>query len=498
MNNNNETELSAQVLSHPALLFLHYRLEQILGIRATCDSLIQLNEYIENYCGSSFVESPAAYEYLLTSREQIHNITKYITVNETYFFRESAHFELLSNMLPQLIKINRPLRICSAATSVGCEAYSLAMLFDYYSRNRQPFDFSIDAFDVNSEAIETAKNARYTANSLRNDGSGWKYILDIYLKQENDEYAVTQNIRSKVNFFPHNIIRGLDKQYDIIFFRNSLIYFTPRNRFTVINILSESLVNGGLLFLGTSETSSIKHPLLAEKYSSNVFYFQKTSFAADTSFGAINAYKTQQESKSSAINVKKPKTRPEKQINDAPSSVTPELSVNCAEITAIMETDEGKPNAEKVYEFFLGNEKDCAAANTVSGSELAASVFYYLSHQDLTRADALLSCFEKTNSCVFAKFLRGEYYFLRDNTEEAQKYFNEAAVKNRFFWPAFYRMTALASQENRTSYEYKIKKAIDSINLSQKAGNSKEFKYECFMGGFSPDYFIRILEKKLT
>jgi len=272
-----QTEVPADVLSSPALLFLYYRIEQILGIKAGSESLKTLNKYLEEYCGASFIENPAAYEYLLTSREQIYEISRFLTVNETYFFREGAHFELLANLLPELSKLKRPIQICSAAVSIGCEAYSLAMLLDYHAKKGLDFDFAVDAFDVNAQSIETAKNARYSSNAFRSDGSAWKYISDSYLLQENDEFVVPQSIRRKVRFFPHNIMRGLEKQYDVIFFRNSLIYFSTKNRLSVLNNISDSLNYNGLLFLGVSETASVKHPLLANRYTSDVFYFQKVN-----------------------------------------------------------------------------------------------------------------------------------------------------------------------------------------------------------------------------
>ncbi len=112
-------DVPAQALSNPALLFLYHRIEQILGIKTEYDALFKLNEYIEFTCGASFIENPAVFEYLLTSREQIYIIAKYLTVNETYFFREDAHFNLLSELLPELIKLDRPLQICSAAVSMA-------------------------------------------------------------------------------------------------------------------------------------------------------------------------------------------------------------------------------------------------------------------------------------------------------------------------------------------------------------------------------------------
>lgn len=472
-------EVPLDVLSSPALLFLYYRIEQILGIKAGSEALKNLNQYIEQSCGASFIENPSAYEYLLTSREHIFNISKFLTVNETYFFREGVHFDILSENLARLSKLNRPIQICSAATSIGCEAYSIAMFLDYHAKRGLDFDYNIDAFDVSNEAIAIAKNARYTANTFRTDGNSFKHILDTYLTYENNEYAVSQPLLRKIRFFPHNIMRGFEKHYDIIFFRNALIYFSSKNRLTVINYIAESLFDNGLLFLGISETSAVKHPLLINKYSCDAFYYQKIS-EAGTIAGAIsnNNYKPLQTS------------IPHK--TSSPAVKYTELSVYCPEIAEIIKNDEGRQNAVYVLDMF--NNK---SADTLSGSQLAATVVFYLHTQDLDYADRILSFLETKNSGAYVKFLRGEYYFLLDIYEEAEKYYLEATAKDKYFWPAFYRITLLSADGNKTRYEYKIKKAIESIELSQNPDIGAEKHYECFMGGFSSDYFLRILEKKL-
>ena len=158
-------DIPEKVLANPALLYLYHRVEQILGIRAEIEGLLKLNAYLEKCCGASFIENPAAHEYLLTSRERIFEISDLLTVNETYFFREGVHFNLLASFLPELAKLKRPIQVCSAATSIGCEAYSIAMLLDYHAGNGLDFDFTVDAFDISAKAIETAKNGRYTANT---------------------------------------------------------------------------------------------------------------------------------------------------------------------------------------------------------------------------------------------------------------------------------------------------------------------------------------------
>jgi len=480
----NVMDAPVEVLSNPALLFLYYRIEQILGIRAGSDALIKLNEYIENDCGSTFIKNPAAYERLLTSREQIFNISKLLTVNETYFFREGAHFEILAGVLPEFAKIGRPLQICCAAVSIGCEAYSIAMLLDYHIKKGLDLDYSIDAFDVSIDAIETAKNARYTLNAFRSDGSSWKYIIDKYMILDGDEFIVNQNIRKNIRFYPHNIMRGLEKQYDIIFFRNSLIYFSNRNRLFIINNLADSLFYNGLLFIGMSETSSVKHPLLANKNSSDVFYFKKT--------GTPYIYDQMGLYSSATELLKNERNTAERQMRYTHSR-REEIPVSCAEITEILKTDDGKINALKTLQVLTYEDP-----STLSGSKLAAAAIYYLNAQNYEKADKIISCLEKNNSGAFTKFLRGEYYFHQGNLQEAEKFYADSSIKDKFFWPAFYRIAVIASEGNPTRYEYKIKKTIDSIGLLQNMEPDSERNYECFMGGFSPDYFLRILEKKLS
>ena len=485
-------EIPSEVLASPALLFLYYRIEQILGIRATGEALIKLNEYLEKCCGASFIEKPAAYEYLLTSREQIFNISKIVTINETYFFREGVHFSMLLRFLPQLAKLKRPIHICSAATSIGCEAYSIAMLLDYYSKKEPLFDYEIDAFDISAEVIETAKNARYTANTLRADGADWKYILDSYLLQDGSEYIVSKDICAKVHFFPHNIMRGFNRPYDVIFFRNALIYFSSKNRLIVLNDLAESLFSDGLLFLGVSETSAVRHPLLASRCLSDVFFFQKTdlSEAINTVYphsGFETPLETQAPDPARSGHKAGAKTRPV--LTKPMRAKQLDLPIDCMDVSAILGTEEGKPNAVKSLEILTGGNAE--AGNSLSGAELAASILFFLGAQDYKSADLALSYLENKNSGAPFLFLRGEYHLLMDKSKDAELYFEQAAAKEKAFWPAFYRIASLAAKGNLTRYEYKIKKASESLELG------RELHYECFMGGFSPDYFQRILSRRI-
>ncbi|MCL2765737.1 MAG: hypothetical protein FWD40_10745 [Treponema sp.] len=228
--------------------------EEWFGIKADPDDALRLEKHILANSAANlerFFSSGAAAEFL--------------TVNETYFFREPVHFSLLLELLPSFEKTG--IRICSAATAAGCEAYSIAMLIEAYNKGAQrPVVYNIDAFDINAKAIETARKGIYSARSIREDGDCFKYMTIPYIKGQEDKYHVSDSIKKNINFFVHNLMDELYvEKYDIIFFRNAFIYFLPHKRERLLSNLSHILKEGGILILGVSETSGVQHADLVQK-----------------------------------------------------------------------------------------------------------------------------------------------------------------------------------------------------------------------------------------
>jgi chemotaxis protein methyltransferase CheR len=471
---------------------LSLRVEQILGIQAATDALEKLREALERRCGSGCFESPGFFDRILSTPDEIFSAARLLTVNETYFFREESSFELLRReLLPRLIRLNRPIRACSAATSIGCEAYSLAMVMDYYSRTMQPFSFGIDAFDVNPEAVETAKKGRYTGNSLREDGACWKFLLDRYTCPEGEGFVIKSFLQKQVHFYTHNILDGLmGNRYDLIFFRNSLIYFSADKRKLLLDRLTEALYPGGFLILGVSETLSVSHPLLDSQCMLDFFYFQKVLKAVPRPAGAPRITAAEGEAKKPAPDA----VSREEPVQDHPAPADVKKGVipspNPEGIAALID-GQGGAIAEKLSELLREAGKGGRAAE-----ELFAGVIYLLGQEKFSGADKLLSFIENhsdlcSDSVVFTRFLRGEYHYFNKRKGEAEASYREAAGRNNAFWPAFYRLSALAVEGHPVQYEYKIRKALESLERGY------EKRYEVFIGGFSPDYYRRTLEKRL-
>src|SRR5208282_2993262 len=186
------------------------------------------------------------------------------TTNKTDFFRESEHFRLLvSRVLPELMAqrnrpgIDRPLKLWSAACSIGAEPYTLAMVLDDFARGRRGFRFDILATDICTDVLAKAKLAVYSHDMVEPVPPEWRkrYLLRSRDSAEGTVRMVPR-IRQMVRFGQLNL---MDKDYpvdsmDVVFVRNILIYFEKATQQRVLDRICDRLGSGGYLFLGHSET----------------------------------------------------------------------------------------------------------------------------------------------------------------------------------------------------------------------------------------------------
>ena len=185
-----------------------------------------------------------------------------ITINETYFFRNQPQLDaLVSNVIPEVLNAkskfnNNKIRIWSAASSSGEEAYSVAIVLNELIKPKFPqVDIEIVGTDINQAVIETAKNGIYRDYSIRNAPA---YYLKKYFKSNNGYYEIDPNIKKYASFKLVNLLDDITMKtmtaFDIIFCANVLIYFNLPAKIKVISKLYDSLNKGGYLFIGYSET----------------------------------------------------------------------------------------------------------------------------------------------------------------------------------------------------------------------------------------------------
>ena len=179
-----------------------------------------------------------------------------LTTNETYFFREPKHYDLLEKELSAR-KSRAPLAIWSAASSFGDEAYSTAMLLsDLQTSGRIGPDWSILATDISHRVLLSAKEAVYPQDRLR--AVSPERLKRYCLKGEGPaqgQSMMQDKLRQRLQFGQLNLCKpfsGLGP-FDIVFLRNVLIYFDAPTKAQVVDRVLTTLKPGGLFFLGTAE-----------------------------------------------------------------------------------------------------------------------------------------------------------------------------------------------------------------------------------------------------
>ncbi|SMC18122.1 chemotaxis protein methyltransferase CheR [Andreprevotia lacus DSM 23236] len=177
-----------------------------------------------------------------------------ITTNETYFFREPRHFDFLRKQVLAHAPQNETLRIWSAASSTGEEAYSIAMLLD---AERHDAPWEICASDISQRVLRFARRGVYPM--ARGEHIPPEY-LKRYCLRGNGNYAgqfmVEQRLRERVQFSQMNLT-ALPKQFakfDVIFLRNVIIYFDMPTKTQVVQSVTQHLKPGGWLLVGHSES----------------------------------------------------------------------------------------------------------------------------------------------------------------------------------------------------------------------------------------------------
>lgn len=203
-------------------------------------------------------------DYVFSSKENHDEISLMIdavSTNKTDFFRETAHFDFLSEQgIRDYLKKTGKNRISiwSAGCSSGEEPYTIAMIMKDYCMINNRFDFSILATDISDRVLEHAVNGIYTEEKAQNIPLDFKrkYLL----KGSNifkNKVKVTPEIQEKVEYRKFNLLSpdyALLGKFDIIFCRNVLIYFDHDVQFRLLGQLTACLNAGGYLFLGHSES----------------------------------------------------------------------------------------------------------------------------------------------------------------------------------------------------------------------------------------------------
>nr|WP_282569164.1 chemotaxis protein CheB [Aliiroseovarius sp. S1339] len=196
---------------------------------------------------------------LMDSPEEAEALCRDLLISVTSFFRDAdAYTWLEDTVLPELVA-TRPageaVRVWVPGCATGEEAYSLAMLLiERVSSLKKDIRIQIFASDVDEHTLATARVGLYP-DSIETDVSQRR--LDRFFVKEDHSYRVSRELREAVVFAHHNVLADAPfSKLDMISCRNLLIYLTAEAQDRVMEVFHFALSDGGVLFLGMSETVS--------------------------------------------------------------------------------------------------------------------------------------------------------------------------------------------------------------------------------------------------
>ncbi|MBF0494030.1 MAG: tetratricopeptide repeat protein [Candidatus Omnitrophica bacterium] len=466
--------------------------------------LRNLNEAVFSRMKTCNINSALAYYSFLTSSAQkeneIRELLNLLTVNHTYFFRDEPQFKVLKEkVLPEIIrnksvraseKHSKPsLRIWSAGCSTGEEPYTIAILIKELIPNIGDWDILILATDASEQALAGARKGIYSGISVKHTEKAYleKYFSEVK-KQGQDpatytawaSYALSTDIKGMVNFAFFNLISDeYPQSFDVIFCRNVVIYFEFETILKVMGRLHTSLLDGGYIFIGYSETLQYMRDKFQMESASDAIYYRKL---------------LQGEAPSSGAKVKPLSLKAEEKIDI--DKILEEISK--AELAAqkISNAKKDKIDPRKFEEILVKAVKTTHRKEYVKALALfkeaqtldndAPEPRYYEAEIFLSRGetkeakDKLVRLLEEKPLFCPAHYLLGCIYLNENELDKAKKSLRKALYIDRDFLLANFYLAQAFRNENNISYA--IREYRNTISLLSKHGSNDILAYS---GGFN-------------
>jgi len=184
-------------------------------------------------------------------------VVEAMTTNETYFFRDPAHYEAIRTVLLPRLKgerrDSRKLRFWSAASSTGQEAYSLAMLL--LEEGLADWNIQILGTDYSTPVLERARAGKYQQIEVNRGLPAARLVK--YFRRSGVEWQLSDSVRQLARFETIDLRKSMRAMgpFDLVFCRNVMIYFDNETKATILKELHGTLFRGGWLMLGGAETA---------------------------------------------------------------------------------------------------------------------------------------------------------------------------------------------------------------------------------------------------
>jgi len=222
---------------------------------------------------------PLYIEFIRTHPIETRALLQDLLIGVTHFFRDREAFAALESHISQLFagkKSDDELRVWVAGCATGEEAYSVAILLcEHANRLDTPPRIQVFATDIDEQAIADAREGLYPS-MIEADVSPER--LREFFVRDHGYYRVRKEIREKVLFAPHNVLKDAPfSRCDLISCRNLLIYLTGKAQEQVFDIFHFSLRSNALLFIGGAENNRHAQSLFSPVDAKHLLFIRRST-----------------------------------------------------------------------------------------------------------------------------------------------------------------------------------------------------------------------------
>lgn len=224
---------------------------ELTGIDLDCYKGTQMERRLQTIMRRAGAPSLTAYARLLSdSPEKVKEFQDFLTINVSEWLRNPEKFrELQQEILPELLRRRKSLRIWSAGCANGSEPYSVAMLLDELDPRGH---HQILATDLDAEILKVAAQGLYTEKDIKNVSPARRTQ---YFVREGEKFRVIPALRERVQFRRQNLLAdAYPSEIDLLLCRNVVIYFTEEAKDELYRRFHQALTPGGILFVGGTES----------------------------------------------------------------------------------------------------------------------------------------------------------------------------------------------------------------------------------------------------
>ena len=235
------------LMAHHAVDFTGYRRRTIINRVRRRRTLLEVDNFNDYY--KLLEESPG-------ERKELRND---LLIRVTEFFRDKEAWSNLkkiitSKILPSFDHTeDNILRVWIPGCATGEEPYSLAIILsEIIEETGKTIDFKIFASDLSEKSLEHATTGIYKKSLVKGVP---EVLLVKYFTEIGDNYHISPSLKERVIAVRHNMVEDAPfTNMHLACCRNLMIYLDRELQVQALKALHFSLIKGGVLFIGPSET----------------------------------------------------------------------------------------------------------------------------------------------------------------------------------------------------------------------------------------------------